>query len=125
MVHSIVLKFEKIWLNHTLKIIRKSKSPYFLRERGHSSGTVNVKYNVIELNLYVMVHSLVLKFEKIWLSHTLKIIRKPKKGHIFLEKKGDNSEMENVKYTVIEFNRETKKMEGLIEKSEKQTKRRG
>ena len=72
-----------------------------------------------------MVHSLVLKFEKIWLSHTLKIIRKPKKGHIFLEKKGNNSEMENVKYTVIEFNRETKKMEGLIEKSEKQTKRRG
>jgi hypothetical protein len=33
--------------------------------------------------------------------------------------------MENVKYTVIELNRETKKKEGLIEKSEKQRKRRG
>jgi hypothetical protein len=27
-----------------------------------------------------MVHSIVLKFEKIWLSHTLNIIRKPKKS---------------------------------------------
>jgi hypothetical protein len=35
---------------------------------------------VIELNLYLMVHSIVLKFEKIWLSHTLNIIRKPKKS---------------------------------------------
>jgi hypothetical protein len=34
MVHSIVLRFEKIWLSHTLKIIRKPKSPYFLREKG-------------------------------------------------------------------------------------------
>jgi hypothetical protein len=71
MVHNIVSKFEKIWLRHALKIIRKSKSPYFLRERGHSSGTVNVKY------------------------------------------------------TVIDLNRETTKKEGLIEKSEKQRKRRG
>jgi hypothetical protein len=30
--------------------------------------------------------------------------------------------MENVKYTVIELNRETKIKEGLIEKSEKQRK---
>jgi hypothetical protein len=80
MVHIIVLKFEKIWLSHALKIIRKSKSPYFLRERGHSSGTINVKYTVIELNLYEIVHSIVLKFEKIWLSYTLNIIRKPKKS---------------------------------------------
>jgi len=36
-----------------------------------------VKYTVIELNLYLMVHSIVLKFEKIWLSGTLIIIRKP------------------------------------------------
>jgi hypothetical protein len=41
---------------------------------------VNVKYTVIELNLYLMVHSIVWKFEKIWLSHTLNIIRKPKKS---------------------------------------------
>jgi DNA modification methylase len=40
----------------------------------------NVKYTVIELNLYLMVHSIVLKFEKIWLSGTLNIIRKPKKS---------------------------------------------
>jgi hypothetical protein len=36
-------------------------------------GTVNVKYTVIELNLYVMVHSIVVKFEMIWRSHTLNI----------------------------------------------------
>jgi hypothetical protein len=42
--------------------------------------TTNVKYTVIELNLYLMVHSIVLKFEKIWLSGTLNIIRKPKKS---------------------------------------------
>ena len=40
----------------------------------------NVKYTVIELNLYLMVHSIVLKFEKIWLSGTLNIIRKSKKS---------------------------------------------
>jgi hypothetical protein len=34
-------------------------------------------YTVIKFNLYLMVHSIVLKFEKIWLSHTLNIIRKP------------------------------------------------
>jgi len=39
---------------------------------------VNVKYTVIEINLYLMVHSIVLKFEKIWLSGTLIIIRKQK-----------------------------------------------
>jgi hypothetical protein len=38
----------------------------------------NVKYIVIEINLYLMVHSSVLKFEKISLSGTLNIIRKPK-----------------------------------------------
>jgi hypothetical protein len=34
MVHSIVLKFEKIWISSTLNIIQKPKSPYFLREKG-------------------------------------------------------------------------------------------
>jgi hypothetical protein len=45
-----------------------------------TNRTVNVKYTVIELNLYLMVHSIELKFEKIWLSTTLNIIRKPKKS---------------------------------------------
>jgi hypothetical protein len=40
--------------------------------------TVNVKYTLIILNLYFMVHSNVWKLEKIWLSGTLIIIRKPK-----------------------------------------------
>jgi hypothetical protein len=35
---------------------------------------VNVKYTVIVLILYLMVHSIVLNFEKIWLSATLNII---------------------------------------------------
>jgi hypothetical protein len=38
----------------------------------------NVKYTIIKFNLYFMVYSIVLKFEKIWLSDTLNIIRKPK-----------------------------------------------
>jgi hypothetical protein len=52
----------------------------FKEKKGHSSGTVNVKYTVIELNLYLMLHSIVLKFEKIYLSGTLNIIRKTKKS---------------------------------------------
>jgi hypothetical protein len=44
---------------------------------------VNVKYTVIELTLYLIVHSILLKFENIWLSHILNIIRKPKKIPIF------------------------------------------
>jgi hypothetical protein len=42
--------------------------------------TLNVKYTIIKLNLYFMVYSIVLKFENIWLSGTLNIIRKPKKS---------------------------------------------
>jgi hypothetical protein len=42
--------------------------------------TVDVKYTIIKLNLYFMVYSIVLKFEKIWLSGTLNTIRKPKKS---------------------------------------------
>jgi hypothetical protein len=37
---------------------------------------IYVKYTIIKLNLYFMVYSIVLKFEKIWLSGTLNIIRK-------------------------------------------------
>ena len=33
-----------------------------------------MKYTVIELDLYLMVHSIVFKFEKIWLSGTLKLL---------------------------------------------------
>ena len=47
---------------------------------------VNVKYTIIKFNLYFMVYSIVLKFEKIWLSHTLNIIRKPKKS-LFTKRK--------------------------------------
>jgi hypothetical protein len=36
-----------------------------------------VKYTVIKFNLYLIVHSIELKFEKIWLSHTSNITRKP------------------------------------------------
>jgi hypothetical protein len=43
---------------------------------------VNVKYTIIKFNLYFMVYSIVLKFEKIWLSGTLNIIRKPKKSYL-------------------------------------------
>jgi hypothetical protein len=45
------------------------------------------KYTVIVLNLYLMVHSIVLKFEKIWLSGTLNIIQIPKNPY-FLREKG-------------------------------------
>jgi hypothetical protein len=81
MVRSIVLKFEKIWLSHTLIIIRKPKKFLFSKRKRlirHNSWTVNVKYTVIKLNLYFMLHSNVWKFENIWLSGTLIIIRKPK-----------------------------------------------
>jgi hypothetical protein len=71
--------------SHSLNIIRKpKKSPFSKRKRAITNRTVNVKYTVIELILYLMVHSIVLKFEKIWLCHTLNIIRKPKKSlHVF------------------------------------------
>jgi hypothetical protein len=39
-----------------------------------------VWYTIIKINLYFMVYSIVLKFEKIWLSGTLNIIKKPKKS---------------------------------------------
>ena len=48
--------------------------------------TLNVKYTIIKLNLYFMVYSIVLKFENIWLSGTLNIIRKPKKS-VFSKRK--------------------------------------
>ena len=81
MVYSIVLNFQKTWLSHSLNIIRKPKKSLFSKKKkGHISGTVNVKYTVIELNLYLMIHSIVLKFEKIWLSHSLNIIQKFKKS---------------------------------------------
>jgi hypothetical protein len=50
--------------------------------------TVDVKYTIIKLNLYFMVYSIVLKVEKIWLSGTLNIVRKPKKS-LFSKRKRD------------------------------------
>jgi hypothetical protein len=64
---------------------------------------------VIKLNLYLMVHSIVLKFEKSWLSHILNIIRKSKKSLFSKRKKGHNSWTVNVKYTVIKLNIEYKR----------------
>ena len=48
-----MLKFEKIWLSHTLNIIWKPKKSLFSKRK----RAVNVKYTVIKLNLYFMVHS--------------------------------------------------------------------
>jgi hypothetical protein len=48
---------------------------------------VNVKYTVIELNLYFVVQCIVLKFENIWLTHTLNIIQKPKKSQFSKRKR--------------------------------------
>jgi hypothetical protein len=82
MVHSIVLKFEKIWLSHTLNIIWKPKKSLFSKRKRaitHERQMWNTP-TVIKFNLYFMVHSNLWKFEKIWLSHTLNIIRKPKKS---------------------------------------------
>jgi hypothetical protein len=53
---------------------------------------VNVKYTVIELNLYLMFHSIVLRIEKIWLSHTLDIIQKPKKSLLSKRKRAITQE---------------------------------
>jgi hypothetical protein len=50
-----------------------------------------------ELNLYFMVHSNVWKYEKIWLSGTLIIIRKPKVWWT-------DGRTWSVKYTVIKLN---------------------
>ena len=55
---------------------------------GFREEDLNVKCTVIELDLYLIVHSIVLKFEKIWLSHTLNIIRKPKMS-LFCKRKRD------------------------------------
>jgi hypothetical protein len=47
---------------------------------------LNVNFTIIEHNLYFMVHRIVLKYEKIWSSRTLNIIRKPRKS-LFSERK--------------------------------------
>jgi hypothetical protein len=46
----------------------------------------------IKLNLYFMVHRIVLKLEKIWLSRTLNIIRKPKKSLFSMRKRAITQE---------------------------------
>jgi hypothetical protein len=101
MVHSIVINFEKIWLSHTLNVILKPKR-FLFSKRKRAVGKVNVNYTVIKLDLYFMVHSNVWKFEKIWLSGTLIIIRKPKKS-LFSNRKRAIWTV-NLKYTIIELN---------------------
>jgi hypothetical protein len=54
--------------------------------------TVDVKYSIIKLNLYFMVYSIALKFEHIWLSGTLDIIRKPKKSLFSKRKRATTQE---------------------------------
>jgi hypothetical protein len=51
------------------------KVSIFSEKKGHNSWTVNVNFTIIEFNLYFMVHRIALKFEKIWSSRTLNIIR--------------------------------------------------
>jgi hypothetical protein len=52
----------------------------------------------MELNLYLLVQSLMLKFEKNWLSHILNIIRKPKKS-LFSKSKRAISQERKMKNT--------------------------
>ena len=54
--------------------------------------TVDVKFSIIKLNLYFMVYSIALKFEQIWLSGTLDIIRKPKKSLFSRRKRATTQE---------------------------------
>ena len=68
LIHFMAIKYLLIL------VIDKNPNP------NHNLWTVNVKYTIIKLNPYFMVYSIVLKFEKIWLSGTLNIIRKPKKS---------------------------------------------
>jgi hypothetical protein len=62
-VQCIVLKSENIWLSHVSNIIRKPTK--YLFSKGKRVITINEKYTVIEINLYLLVQSLMLKFEKI------------------------------------------------------------
>ena len=52
--------------NLQIIVIDKNPNP----NPNHNLWTVNVKYTIVKLNLYCMVYSIVLKFEKIWLSGT-------------------------------------------------------
>ena len=56
LVHSIVLKFEKIWSSHTLNIIRKPKKSLFSKEKGpylmHDKGEIH--RNQIQPIFYAM-----------------------------------------------------------------------
>ena len=49
------------------------------------NGKCEIHHN--QIILYFIVYSIVLKFENIWLSVTLNIIRKPKKS-LFSKRKG-------------------------------------
>jgi hypothetical protein len=96
MVHSIELKFEKIWLSGTLAIFLLENRDFLgfrmifkvvLNQIFSNFNTMlwTIKYRLSSITVYFtftvaeLVHSIVLKFENIWLSGTLNIIRKPKK----------------------------------------------
>jgi hypothetical protein len=72
----------KVWLNQIFSNFNTMLWTIKCRLNSitHNFWMVNVKYTIIKVNLYFMVYSIVLKFEKIWLSGTLNIIRKPKKS---------------------------------------------
>jgi hypothetical protein len=54
------------------------------------NGKCEIHYN--QINLYFMVYSIVLKFEKIWMSGTLNIVQKPKKSLFFKRKRAITQE---------------------------------
>ena len=62
---------------NNLQILVIDKNPNPNPNPNHNLWTV---ITIIKLNLYFMAYSIVLKFEKIWLSQTLNIIGKPKKS---------------------------------------------
>jgi hypothetical protein len=71
MYHKIQIKFD--YRYGEIDICRSGIMALFLLEdRDFKGFWMNI--------LYFMVYSIVLKFEKIWLSSTLNIIRKPKKS---------------------------------------------
>jgi hypothetical protein len=72
-----IWRYTQLTLKRTFRVFFISK-----RKRTIILWTVNVKYTIIKINLYFMVYSIVLKFEKIWLSGTLNIMAWQKRGNL-------------------------------------------
>ena len=83
---------KSITMKNFLKIVSVYEGAFFFQLSAHVwpifdcySNMTLVVYRIrdviirIELNLYLMIHSIVLKIENIWFSQALNIIRKPKK----------------------------------------------